>query len=51
MAITKALRLNMTGLASSPAGEALRYQTAIDMAAYADQIGSGLETRITVELR
>ncbi|MEH6605343.1 MAG: LLM class flavin-dependent oxidoreductase, partial [Pseudomonadales bacterium] len=34
-----ALRLNMTGMQAEPKDEALRYRAAIDMAAYAEQVG------------
>ena len=37
--INSNLRLNLTGAESDPALRSLRYRTAIDMAAYADQHG------------
>lgn len=39
MAITTALRLNMTGLQADPADEGARYRAAIDMAEYVDRHG------------
>ncbi|HQQ62371.1 MAG TPA: LLM class flavin-dependent oxidoreductase [Pseudomonadales bacterium] len=39
MALTTALRINMTGLQPDARNEAKRYQTALDMAAYVDQHG------------
>lgn len=39
MAISSALRLNMTGLSNDPKDESARYQTALDMAEYAEKNG------------
>ncbi len=39
MALTTALRINMTGLQANPADEGARYRAAIDMAEYVDRAG------------
>ncbi len=39
MAVNSVLRINMTGMCESPKDEAKRYQTALDMATFAEQHG------------